>query len=111
METRDNTEGKGFPVVGLNLELVDNDGLFFGASAGGIRIWAGALASETIHGIGKVAETVTVLSVQSHLHVAESILSEGAKTLKSAVTICNGFLKAIGSLSEDLEGWVEVHLP
>jgi hypothetical protein len=50
LEARDETEGKGFPVVGLKLELVDNDGFVIGTSAGGIRICAGALTSETVHG-------------------------------------------------------------
>ena len=52
---------------------------------GWVIIWRGAGLSEaigtTVQGSGEVSETVTILTVKSHLNISESVLSEVAVTL------------------------------
>ena len=70
-------------MVGLNLELVDYDGSsVIHIVDGGIVLGIGALASETVHGGSKAVQTKSILSVESELHVTESVFSEGTSSLQ-----------------------------
>jgi len=81
LETNDSTEEEGFPWLGVDGSVIDDDvGGTFPSASCGIIIWWRALTSDivcsTAHWVSEVSEAVSVLTVKAHLDVTESVLSE-----------------------------------